>query len=364
VWVKVDDSIAHHPKLVAAGGQAAWHFICGLAYCARYLTDGFIPAAVAPHLSAQRGGRRLGNRLLAAGLWHEAPGGYRVHDYADYQIGRDEALALEAKKGNGRPPKSKPGANGVGPALVSAHDSNHESRHETDTERDAKSDSNRPLSSPESCTVNGAHASDSDPGIEPRLARARGVLDLDRVRPSDSLSPTPPSSPAPVVAATPENERERETRGDDLPAFPKPGQVERARIKARPLYPVITELFGRPVDADAWEKLDDQLDWFDEEGATAEDIRARYDNYPLVMPVGADGKTSTISLKALMTHWRTCAEPPRYIQQDDGVIRDEYGFRAAGAVAFAQRYSLTGTGFTRPGRGDGRTTDAAAPAGG
>ena len=42
-WVRIDDGYADHPKMAAVGplGQALW--LAGLAYCNRYLTDGFIP---------------------------------------------------------------------------------------------------------------------------------------------------------------------------------------------------------------------------------------------------------------------------------------------------------------------------------
>ena len=42
-WVKIDDHFSDHPKVVQAGPEAAWLYICGLCYCAKYLTDGFIP---------------------------------------------------------------------------------------------------------------------------------------------------------------------------------------------------------------------------------------------------------------------------------------------------------------------------------
>jgi hypothetical protein len=36
--------------------------------------------------------------LLEGGLWDEVPGGFRVHDYSDYQPTKDEVLAARAKK--------------------------------------------------------------------------------------------------------------------------------------------------------------------------------------------------------------------------------------------------------------------------
>lgn len=83
-WVKIDDQFSDHPKVLEVGPLAECLFVRGLTYAARYLTDGFVPDA---HL------RRMGDldafaeapKLVASGLWHEAEGGFQIHDYLDYQ---------------------------------------------------------------------------------------------------------------------------------------------------------------------------------------------------------------------------------------------------------------------------------------
>jgi hypothetical protein len=117
VWVRIDDHFDEHPKFAKAGplGMALW--LAGLAYCNRTLTDGFIPWSVARALiawefldpAASKDGRRKRYRiamtcgvvgddvtsefvielLLTAGLWVEVDGGYRVHDYDQYQHTRE-----------------------------------------------------------------------------------------------------------------------------------------------------------------------------------------------------------------------------------------------------------------------------------
>lgn len=117
-WVRVDDRFNEHPKL-AAVGPAGWGvWLAGLAYCNRNLTDGFIPYAVAEGIGgawtvrlpdgeawrlrrARAAGAGLGTALesgfvigllVAHGLWAEVPGGYRIHDYADYQPSKAAVL--------------------------------------------------------------------------------------------------------------------------------------------------------------------------------------------------------------------------------------------------------------------------------
>ena len=51
VWVKLDDQFTENPKVVQAGPLASWLHVCGLVYCSRNLTDGFIPAMMVPRLT-------------------------------------------------------------------------------------------------------------------------------------------------------------------------------------------------------------------------------------------------------------------------------------------------------------------------
>lgn len=128
-WVKIDDAFSEHPKMAAVGpvGWGVW--LAGLAYCNRNLTDGFIPRAIADGIGGswtieeqydsevvvwqlERGrmtsdvtgyGRNLDavwivGILVQYGLWDEVDGGYRVHDFADYQPTKAEVLAARAKK--------------------------------------------------------------------------------------------------------------------------------------------------------------------------------------------------------------------------------------------------------------------------
>lgn len=93
-WVKLDDTFADHPKVVAAGDAAAWLYVCGLLYCSRHLTDGFIPHEALDRLNSQRGKPKLAARLIEVVLWHEADGGWTVHDY----LGRQSSKETVEKK--------------------------------------------------------------------------------------------------------------------------------------------------------------------------------------------------------------------------------------------------------------------------
>lgn len=98
-WVKLDDGVTEHRKIIEVGPMAAWLWVCGLAYCNRQkAADGFIPERAVPALFPLRRCRELVAKLLRSGLWEEAEGGYFVHDYHDFQPTAEEAEERRLKR--------------------------------------------------------------------------------------------------------------------------------------------------------------------------------------------------------------------------------------------------------------------------
>jgi hypothetical protein len=124
-WIRIDDHYDEHPKFARAGPLGVVMWLAGLAYCNRNLTDGFIPWTVAQRLvswqflapradddrelvwSVSVGTGMHGEDvdceyviglLLDASLWTETSGGYRVHDYSDFQPTKAQVVAERAAK--------------------------------------------------------------------------------------------------------------------------------------------------------------------------------------------------------------------------------------------------------------------------
>jgi hypothetical protein len=124
-WVKIDEDFYQHPKVIQAGPLAMALQVAGLCYCNRNLTDGFVPWAAArglltwEFLEAPEGDGRQRRKtisttcgmqgddvsseyviglLLNAGMWEEAVGGYRIHDFPEYQLTKEEVLALRQQR--------------------------------------------------------------------------------------------------------------------------------------------------------------------------------------------------------------------------------------------------------------------------
>lgn len=98
-WVKLLDNFTEHPKVVEAGEDAAWVYVCGLLYCSRQLSDGFIPTGAVRILTGRRNALALISVLVDVGLWEKAPGGWQVHDYEEHQRTRAEVEAIRGKAG-------------------------------------------------------------------------------------------------------------------------------------------------------------------------------------------------------------------------------------------------------------------------
>lgn len=81
-WVLLDDHFNDHPKAVQAGPVACWLFCCGLMYCRRHQTDGFIPHAAVSTLGVFKP-QAAATRLVLVRLWEAVDGGYRVHGYQE-----------------------------------------------------------------------------------------------------------------------------------------------------------------------------------------------------------------------------------------------------------------------------------------
>lgn len=96
-WARFDDQYPDHPKIVDVGPLGMALHTAATCYCARYLTDGFVPAAMMARLINLDGinivnngisnavtNAMLTDELTRAGLFDETTGGFFVHDYLDY----------------------------------------------------------------------------------------------------------------------------------------------------------------------------------------------------------------------------------------------------------------------------------------
>jgi hypothetical protein len=85
-WARLDDNIAHHPKILRAGPEAAFFWVLCLTYSQRFLTDGHVPDAALGAVGSWPAARarQLAAKLVQVRLLERCPNGYQVHDYLQY----------------------------------------------------------------------------------------------------------------------------------------------------------------------------------------------------------------------------------------------------------------------------------------
>ncbi|MFG2001738.1 hypothetical protein ACGFNU_21560 [Spirillospora sp. NPDC048911] len=122
-YIKLNDALPEHRKIVAAGGDAGWLHVCGLAYASRNLSDGRIPIGMVPRLSDRKQPDKLAKKLCEVRLWHAvghdcdrcpqpADDEYVIHDYLNHQRSAEDVSAIKEKRAAaGRRGGSKKAAN-------------------------------------------------------------------------------------------------------------------------------------------------------------------------------------------------------------------------------------------------------------
>lgn len=88
-WFKVDDTLAFHPKVLAAGNAAIGLWVRAGSWSAQQLKDGFVPDSVVATLD----GKAAAKKLEEVGLWHRVEGGWQFHDWTSRQPTREQVEA-------------------------------------------------------------------------------------------------------------------------------------------------------------------------------------------------------------------------------------------------------------------------------
>lgn len=98
-WFRVDDTLATHHKVMAAGNAAMGLWVRAGSWAMQQLSDGFVP----DHVVTTLGTRPQAQKLVAVGLWDRLPTGYAFHEWEGRQPSRaqveaDRAAAAERQR--------------------------------------------------------------------------------------------------------------------------------------------------------------------------------------------------------------------------------------------------------------------------
>jgi hypothetical protein len=106
--IYLDDRLPRHPKILKAGdqlgengvAQALALVVAGLAYAVEHLTDGYIPKGFVRSCGVCSDTTSVAKVLCSRDvrLWHLVRGGYRIHDFHDWNRKASEVKDLRAKE--------------------------------------------------------------------------------------------------------------------------------------------------------------------------------------------------------------------------------------------------------------------------
>lgn len=103
-WVKIDDRLPEHPKVIGLSDKAFRLYVTSICFASTNKTDGEIPPAA---ISRMGGTPKLAAELVAAVLWDSTSrGGWVVHDYLKYNRAKEAIDELSDKR-------SKAGSKGL-----------------------------------------------------------------------------------------------------------------------------------------------------------------------------------------------------------------------------------------------------------
>lgn len=90
-WVRIDENAMDHPKIAGLPAETFRLWVQALAYCQKFLTDGYVTDVAVRGLRSFSQKRR--DTLIAAGLWDIDGAGIRVHDFLDWNESREQVMA-------------------------------------------------------------------------------------------------------------------------------------------------------------------------------------------------------------------------------------------------------------------------------
>lgn len=101
-WVRLDTQIASNPKVLELIArkqyQAAFAYVCSLAYSGMHGTDGFIQDTALPFVHASKS---IANQLVTVGLWVPVPGGWAINGWDEFQVSDEAARARRERAQKG-----------------------------------------------------------------------------------------------------------------------------------------------------------------------------------------------------------------------------------------------------------------------
>jgi hypothetical protein len=98
-WLRIEGRMPQHRKVAPLSDRAFRLHVTAKCWCVEQESDGIVPADIPSTLTAAPRGKALKDtiaELVKAQLWHETDGGYRIHDFLQYNPSHAQQEASRA----------------------------------------------------------------------------------------------------------------------------------------------------------------------------------------------------------------------------------------------------------------------------
>jgi len=118
MWSRLDDALIDHPKVFAAGKRIGTNgpaialglYTVGLMWTNKHLTDGYLPTATVESFRHVKHPLAIADALVHASLFEKVDGGFRIHDFSEWNL---PAADVRAKRAHVTTERAKAGQNGA-----------------------------------------------------------------------------------------------------------------------------------------------------------------------------------------------------------------------------------------------------------
>lgn len=143
-FVKIAVGLREHPKILEAGDDAGWLYVCAIMWSKEHDTDGFIPEYALARLTGKRNPSRLVSRLVSVRLFDVTDNGWLIHDYLQVQESSAARKAAAKTAAKARWDKEK----GLPSALESHADGNADAMRDRNAEEEEEKEEEIPPTPP------------------------------------------------------------------------------------------------------------------------------------------------------------------------------------------------------------------------
>ena len=98
-FAQLHDGFYRNAKVKRVDSVGKWMWVASIGYANEHLTDGFVPVEALGELTEldSKPRAKVAAKLVEVGLWETAEGGWKIHDFLNWNLSREQVLKRRAE---------------------------------------------------------------------------------------------------------------------------------------------------------------------------------------------------------------------------------------------------------------------------